>query len=172
MCIRDSTWTAGAIGRWREPQFWDSGSVPTSSDDVVITSGTVYLTEDRTIANLEVSGGGKVVLATTECPDGWAVLRRDGDGNSEGCAKAFGDALSWTDAELDCRERGRGGVWRANSSDTLRGVGCYTNSNGERSCRVEDRDTSNKQAREAYTCLLYTSPSPRDHPRSRMPSSA
>ena len=148
------TWTAGAIGRWREPQFWDSGSVPTSSDDVVITSGTVYLTEDRTIANLEVSGGGKVVLATTECPDGWAVLRRDGDGNSEGCAKAFGDALSWTDAELDCRERGRGGVWRANSSDTLRGVGCYTNSNGERSCRVEDRDTSNKQAREAYTRWL------------------
>ena len=33
-----------------------------------------------------------------------------------------------------------------------------------------DKDTADKQA--ADTCLLYTSPSPRDRTRSRMPSSA
>ena len=31
---------------------------------------------------------------------------------------------------------------------------------------------ANKQAKDAYTCLLYTSPSPRDSVVSRMPSSA
>ena len=34
---------------------------------------------------------------------------------------------------------------------------------------VTDRDTSDAYQ---YTCLLYTSPSPRDRTRSRMPSSA
>ena len=29
-----------------------------------------------------------------------------------------------------------------------------------------------REERPAYNCLLYTSPSPRDRPRSRMPSSA
>ena len=33
-------------------------------------------------------------------------------------------------------------------------------------------DATNKKAGEFYTCLLYTSPSPRDRTRSRMPSSA
>ena len=147
------TWLGGT-GRWREPRFWDSGSVPTSSDTVVIRQGTVYLTEDRSITNLEVTDAGSVVLATTECPEGWAVLRRDSNGNSEGCARAFSDARSWNDAELDCRVRGRGGVWRANSSDTIQGTGCYTNSRGERVCRVEDRETSGKLAREKYTRWL------------------
>ena len=147
------TWLGGT-GRWREPRFWDTGSVPTTSDTVVIRQGTVYLTEDRSITNLEVTDSGRVVLATTECPEGWAVLRRDSNGNSEGCARAFSDARSWNDAELDCRVRGRGGVWRANSSDTLQGTGCYTNSRGERVCRVEDRETSGKTAREKYTRWL------------------
>ena len=42
-----------------------------------------------------------------------------------------------------------------------------------------DRNTSDpsaeskfKEANEAYDCLLYTSPSPRDRQKSRMPSSA
>ena len=99
------TWLGGT-GRWKEPRFWDTGAVPASSDTVVIRQGTVYLTEDRSIANLEVTDAGSVVLATTECPEGWAVLRRDSNGNSEGCAKAFSDARSWNDAELDCRVRG------------------------------------------------------------------
>ena len=147
------TWLGGT-GRFREPRFWDTGAVPTSSDTVIIRQGTVYLTEDRTISNLEVTDAGRVVLATTECPEGWAVLRRDSSGNSEGCAKAFSDARSWNDAELDCRAKGRGGVWRANASDTLAGTGCYTNSRGERVCRVEDRETSGKTAREKYTRWL------------------
>ena len=147
------TWLGGT-GRFKEPRFWDTGAVPTSTDTVVIRQGTVYLTEDRTVANLEVTDGGRVVLATTECPEGWAVLRRDSSGNSEGCAKAFSDARSWNDAELDCRAKGRGGVWRANASDTLAGTGCYTNSRGERVCRVEDRETSGKTAREKYTRWL------------------
>ena len=33
-------------------------------------------------------------------------------------------------------------------------------------------ETQFKEANEAYDCLLYTSPSPRDRTRSRMPSSA
>ena len=37
---------------------------------------------------------------------------------------------------------------------------------------VVQSDTSRSQRREAYACLLYTSPSPRDRTRSRMPSSA
>ena len=35
-----------------------------------------------------------------------------------------------------------------------------------------DVDKAVKAARQAYTCLLYTSPSPRDQRGSRMPSSA
>ena len=59
------TWLGGT-GRFKEPRYWDTGSVPTSSDTVVIRQGTVYLTEDRTISNLEVTDAGRVVLATTE----------------------------------------------------------------------------------------------------------
>ena len=94
------TWLGGT-GRWKEPRFWDTGSVPSSADTVIIRTGTVYLTEDRTVASLEVTDSGSVVLATTECPEGWAVLRRDSDGNSEGCARAFSESRSWNDAELD-----------------------------------------------------------------------
>ena len=36
--------------------------------------------------------------------------------------------------------------------------------------RIEDTDT--KRSKDIYTCLLYTSPSPRDQRGSRMPSSA
>ena len=42
--------------------MWDSGAVPTTTDTVVIRQGTVYLTEDRSIANLEVTDAGRVVL--------------------------------------------------------------------------------------------------------------
>ena len=35
-----------------------------------------------------------------------------------------------------------------------------------------DKDETVKRDTEIYTCLLYTSPSPRDRTRSRMPSSA
>ena len=34
------------------------------------------------------------------------------------------------------------------------------------------RKANTQQEKEAYTCLLYTSPSPRDRQKSRMPSSA
>ena len=36
----------------------------------------------------------------------------------------------------------------------------------------DDDDDDDKVANDAVTCLLYTSPSPRDRTRSRMPSSA
>ena len=38
--------------------------------------------------------------------------------------------------------------------------------------RYSDFNTYTQQKRISYTCLLYTSPSPRDRTRSRMPSSA
>ena len=37
---------------------------------------------------------------------------------------------------------------------------------------MKKRRTSSKTAKDPNTCLLYTSPSPRDRTRSRMPSSA
>ena len=39
-------------------------------------------------------------------------------------------------------------------------------------CNEKDINLAVLSAKQAYYCLLYTSPSPRDHPRSRMPSSA
>ena len=36
----------------------------------------------------------------------------------------------------------------------------------------EQAEKNFKEAAEAYSCLLYTSPSPRDRQKSRMPSSA
>ena len=36
----------------------------------------------------------------------------------------------------------------------------------------EEMSDLGKPVRQTFSCLLYTSPSPRDHPRSRMPSSA
>ena len=38
--------------------------------------------------------------------------------------------------------------------------------------KVQVVDINNGQRFETYTCLLYTSPSPRDRQKSRMPSSA
>ena len=38
--------------------------------------------------------------------------------------------------------------------------------------KVQIMDINNGERFETYTCLLYTSPSPRDTERSRMPSSA
>ena len=38
--------------------------------------------------------------------------------------------------------------------------------------RCDNDDTTTTTTTNTTTCLLYTSPSPRDHPRSRMPSSA
>ena len=38
--------------------------------------------------------------------------------------------------------------------------------------KAEGAGVSYDDAQETYTCLLYTSPSPRDRTRSRMPSSA
>ena len=144
------TWLGGT-GRWKEPRFWDTGAVPASGDTVVIRQGTVYLTEDRSIANLEVTDAGSVVLATTECPEGWAVLSRDSNGNSEGCAKAFSDARSWNDAELDCRvrraeaacgEQTRVTLYKGRAATSIVGASAFVESKtGKRLVKWQGRNT-------------------------------
>ena len=70
-------------------------------------------------------------------------------------------------------------------TDTVYGLGCDINNQKavEKICRLRDLDhkTANLSfickdigqiASYTKTCLLYTSPSPRDRTRSRMPSSA
>ena len=56
------TWLGGT-GRFKEPRFWDTGAVPTTTDTVIIRTGTVYLTEDRTVASLEVTDSGNGAAA-------------------------------------------------------------------------------------------------------------
>ena len=43
---------------------------------------------------------------------------------------------------------------------------------GKMALRMEEADAKSRRAMEMFACLLYTSPSPRDRTRSRMPSSA
>ena len=55
-------------------------------------------------------------------------------------------------------------------------VGCLVTlqlaKSGYKCCLIEKNKALNKTSFKDYSCLLYTSPSPRDRTRSRMPSSA
>ena len=61
-----------------------------------------------------------------------------------------------------------GAIFAANHFATTNGVLDVTGANKEGSATLE----INLVPETIYTCLLYTSPSPRDRTRSRMPSSA
>ena len=66
-----------------------------------------------------------------------------------------------------------GGMWRKNRRDNLDGeFGVDLNRNYDYFWGFDDIGSSPLTAEETYSCLLYTSPSPRDRTRSRMPSSA
>ena len=68
------TWTGGgAANDWNDPLNWDSGTVPTATDDVVIDGGMVTLSTVFTAASLEVVGGGDLVIAAS------GVLNLGGD---------------------------------------------------------------------------------------------
>ena len=72
------------------------------------------------------------------------------------------------------RQRGGGGSWVVclNVPTSMRGR--VVSSTGKPLTRLE-RSTGTDSlslAKKLYACLLYTSPSPRDRTRSRMPSSA
>ena len=153
-CAQAATWKTGRVGRWNDKDNWEDGVVPGSGDAVAISSGSVHLTTDPTVASLAVTGTGSVVLGDGECPEGWAPTGR-GDcpekfrgaqstGHTacpSGCAKAFSTPLNWEDAESVCRGEGRGGVWHVNSSVAggNRSTGCVMH-DGERVCKVEMAD--------------------------------
>lgn len=51
------TVTATSSGKWNQPGTWSSGSVPASTDNVIINTGvTVKITDDYTCASLIVNG--------------------------------------------------------------------------------------------------------------------
>ena len=56
------------------------------------------------------------------------------------------------------------------------GVGVYKNAEGitpvMRAVKTAEHQLWQQETTKSYVCLLYTSPSPRDRTRSRMPSSA
>lgn len=51
------TWDGGGDGtNWTDPLNWDTDTVPTASDDVVITSATVVLSSDATVQRVLADG--------------------------------------------------------------------------------------------------------------------
>ncbi len=60
-----TTFTAINSGNWSDATIWDKGSVPTSVDDVDISSCTVTIDGDYTIDDLTIGSGGVLQPKTT-----------------------------------------------------------------------------------------------------------
>ena len=69
------------------------------------------------------------------------------------------------EAEFLGIEKGRGMAWRHPAFEGVR----YISQKGLRQLRLSASDAPKRRV---HTCLLYTSPSPRDRQKSRMPPSA
>jgi 3-oxoacyl-[acyl-carrier-protein] synthase-3 len=127
-----------------------TGSVKTA---VVVGSETLSRLvdwQDRTTCILFGDGAGAFVLQASETPAGLlsAVMRSDGSGADLLSLPAGGSALPTT-------------------IDTINEGLHFINMDGKGVFRFATRVMT-----QATDCLLYTSPSPRDRQKSRMPSSA
>ena len=105
------------------------------------------------------SGDGAVAQTTVEDLEDFnrVVVQWRGDMGFQIHAREFGAAYG-----------SEGHVWSGAPRDltaAITGAGGYMTMNG-------DTRAADPLLAEVYTCLLYTSPSPRDRQKSRMPSSA
>ena len=64
--ITDKTWNGGA-GNWNTPANWSCGSVPSSSDAIIVSSGNPKLDTDFTVAgSLTLSDSGSLTINSTK----------------------------------------------------------------------------------------------------------
>ena len=144
-----------------------------SNGDLNLKAGQVAIQTNTTVTGVVTAtafvGNG---AGLTDLPGGGSYGNSDVDTHLNTGTASSGEILSWNGSDYDWVADQTGGAAANLTATTLDVVGIVTAGSF-----VTDLITANGTGRGFctryyITCLLYTSPSPRDRTRSRMPSSA
>jgi hypothetical protein len=70
------TWSG--TGNWSSSGNWSTNSVPTAGADVIISSGTVTVSDDRSVGNITINSGATVNIATNQSLDVSGAINNSG----------------------------------------------------------------------------------------------
>ena len=184
MCIRDSNYTFSSDGGGSN--VTDSGTIATATDQITgidvtgLGDGTITLSVTLTDVN---GNAGSAVTDTetkeTTAPTGYTATIDQSPinaGNEDAVSFTFagaevGTTYNYTFSSDGGGTNATGTGTVATATDQVTGIDVSGLADGTVTLSVTLTD-ANGNAGSAVTCLLYTSPSPRDLSTSRMPSSA
>lgn len=70
------TWSG--TGNWSSSGNWSTNSVPSAGADVIISSGTVTISDDRSVGNITINSGATVNIATNQSLDVSGAINNSG----------------------------------------------------------------------------------------------